>query len=338
MNLGERVGQLFLLGLAGDDLAPEEAAAIKAQHFGSVWFTRTTHAGVDGVRAVTRSVQALAPEATRRVGFFFAANQEGGLIQALQGPGFSTIPSAEGQGTLDPATLQQDADRWGREMALAGVNMNFAPVADVVPPGADQVNQPIGVLHRGYGHDPQTVGSAVVAFIQGMQGAGIATTAKHFPGLGRVVGNTDNTSGVVDDVTGPDDPYLEPFSQAIQAGAPFVMVALATYTRIDPDHLAAFSPAVMDLLRHDLGFKGVIVSDDLGATKAVEGIDPGLRATAFLEAGGDLMIVRGLGVAIQMQRAVVSKATSDPGLRSLVDAAALRILEAKQAHGLLSCG
>jgi beta-N-acetylhexosaminidase len=200
------------------------------------------------------------------------------------------------------------------------------------------VNQPIGVLHRGYGHDPQTVGSAVVAFIQGMQGAGIATTAKHFPGLGRVVGNTDNTSGVVDSLTGPHDAYLEPFSQAIQAGAPFVMVALATYTRIDPNHLAAFSPAVMDLLRHDLGFKGVIVSDDLGATKAVEGIDPALRATAFLEAGGDLMIVRGLGVAIQMQRAVVSKATTDPGLRSLVDAAALRILETKRAHGLLSCG
>ena len=75
-----------------------------------------------------------------------------------------------------------------------------------------------------------------------MQGAGVATTVKHFPGLGRVVGNTDFTAGVVDAITTADDPYLEPFKTAIDAGVPFVMVSLATYDQIDPTHLAAFSP------------------------------------------------------------------------------------------------
>lgn len=337
MSLDERVGQLFLFGLAADSLAPEEAAAIRAHHFGSVWFTRTTHVGVDGVRSATDAVQTLAAEATAGVGFLVAANQEGGLIQALRGPGFSTIPSAEDQGKLSPDTLQKDAERWGGEMAAAGVNMNFAPVADVVPAGTEQQNQPIGVLHRGYGNDPATVGRAVAAFIRGMEGAGVATTAKHFPGLGRVEGNTDQTADVVDTVTGPDDPYLGSFKDAVGAGVPFAMVALATYTRIDPNHLAAFSPVVMQLLRQRVGFDGVIVSDDLGATAAVASIDPGVRAIDFLEAGGELVITRGLEASNQMAGAVLAKAAADLTFRRLVDAAAEHVLQTKESYGLLGC-
>jgi beta-N-acetylhexosaminidase len=87
--------------------------------------------------------------------------------------------------------------------------------------------------------------------------------------VGRVAGNTDFTSGVVDDTTTADDPDLESFASAIKAGVPLVMVALATYTRIDPDHLAAFSARIMrGLLRQQLHFGGVIISDDLGAAAA----------------------------------------------------------------------
>ena len=95
--------------------------------------------------------------------------------------------------------------------------------------------------------------SHVAAFIAGMHDAGIATTAKHFPGLGRVAGNTDFTNDVRDTVTTRDDPDIEPFAAAIDAGVPFVMVSLATYERIDPDRLAVFSPTVIDgMLRQDL--------------------------------------------------------------------------------------
>jgi beta-N-acetylhexosaminidase len=334
----QRVGQLFLLGLGDDRLGPQELAAIRRNHFGSVWFTRTTTAGVSAVRSVAEQAQALATaDTTGRVRFFVAANQEGGLIQALRGPGFSTIPAAVDQGRLDPGVLRSDARAWGGELVRAGVNLNFAPVMDVVPAGTEQQNQPIGGLHREYGNDPATVGAHGVAFLQGMASAGVTTVAKHFPGLGRVTGNTDVTSGVVDSVTTPDDPDLDSFRQAIVAGVPMVMVALATYTKIDPNRLAVFSPVVMRLLRDTYGFDGVIVSDDLGATAAVADIPPAARAVDFLEAGGDLIISKTVGPAERMADAMLAKATSDPAFRSRVIDAVLRVLRAKNAADLLPC-
>src|SRR5450759_3756266 len=102
MSMPLRIGQLFSLGLANNRLGAAELSAIRNQHVGSVWFTATTSIGVAGIRAVANAVQAQATSAaTAHVRFFIAANQEGGLIQALQGPGFSTIPSALDQGRRD---------------------------------------------------------------------------------------------------------------------------------------------------------------------------------------------------------------------------------------------
>jgi len=220
----------------------------------------------------------------------------------------------------------------------AGVNLNFAPVMDVVPPGSDAQNQPIGVLMRGYGHDPATVGDHGIAFLRGMARARVATTAKHFPGLGRVKGNTDFAARVVDRSTTRDDPYLEPFRQAVDAGVPFVMVALATYTRIDPDDLAVFSSIVMGrMLRGDLHFTGVIVSDDLGEATAVAAIQPGQRAIDFLSAGGDMVVSKTVGPAVAMARAIVSRTRNNGSFRARVDDAVLRILREKGRSGLLPC-
>ena len=95
MTEAQRIGQLFLLGLANDRLGAAELGAIRNQHVGSVWFTAQTSIGIAGIRAIADDVQAqVSPASTADVGFFVAANQEGGLIQALKGPGFSTIPSA----------------------------------------------------------------------------------------------------------------------------------------------------------------------------------------------------------------------------------------------------
>jgi beta-N-acetylhexosaminidase len=339
MTEEQRIGQLFLLGLADDRLGPAELGAIRDEHVGSVWFTAQTSIGIAGVRAVAQAVQGeVNPSSTAGVGFFVAANQEGGLIQALNGPGFSVIPSAVVQGQRSPKTLTADALAWGRELRAAGVNLDFAPVFDVVPPGTDATNQPIGVLRREYGHDPLTAGSHAAAFVAGMSAAGVATTAKHFPGLGRVVGNTDVAAGVVDTVTTANDPYLSSFRAAVSAGVPFVMVALATYTRIDPAHLAAFSPVVIgDLLRGDLGFRGVVMSDDLGATAAVASVPPGQRALDFLLAGGDLIVSKTATATVAMVAALQARAAADPTFAARVDDAALRILEAKDATGLLPC-
>jgi beta-N-acetylhexosaminidase len=340
MTLAQRVGQLFIVGLSADRLDPATASAIVADHFGSVWLTTPTTAGVAGIRATADAVQALtASGTTAGVQFLVAANQEGGLIQPLRGPGFSAIPSAVAQGALAPATLQTDALTWGRQLTRAGVNLDFAPVADVVPAADVATNAPIGALQRDYGSDPTSVGVHVQAFIRGMRAAGVATVVKHFPGLGLVQANTDSSAGVIDDLTGPDDPDLAAFGAAIATGVPFVMVGLATYQRIDPDHLAAFSPIVLALLRQRLGFGGVIVSDSLGAAAALAAEpDAGSRAVDFILAGGDLIIPGTLAAAQSMAQALIARSARDLSFERLVDSAALRILRAKAAWGLLPCG
>jgi beta-N-acetylhexosaminidase len=335
----QRIGQLFLLGLANDQLGAAETDAIRTYHFGSVWFVEQSTAGAAAIRGVANAVQTLAtPETTASVGFFVAANQEGGIIQSLAGPGFSTIPSALDQSAVDPATLRVQAAQWGRELLSAGVNLNFAPVLDVVPPGTDAQNAPIGALQRGYGHDPATVSAHAVAFMRGMEDAGIATTGKHFAGLGRVKGNTDFSAAVVDDVTTTTDAYLAAFRDAIAAGIPMVMVALATYQKIDPAELAVFSPTVMrQMLRTSLGFTGVVVSDDLGATVAVANIAPADRAINFLLAGGDFIISKTIAPADAMAIAISARASTDAAFKARVDDAALRVLRAKAARGLVRC-
>jgi len=335
-----RVGQLFMVGLKGGTLSGAEASVIAAHHLGSVTFVTVTTGGVLRVRNVTNAVQALvASGTTAGVRFLVSANQEGGNVQALQGPGFSTIPPATKQGLMRPSLLVRRAAAWAREMRAAGVNMNLAPVMDVVPAATASKNQPIGVLHREYGFDPETVGVHGAAFIGGMAESGVATTAKHFPGLGRVVGNTDFTAHVVDRVTTTTDPFLGSFEAAIRAGVPFVMVSLATYTRIDPEHLAVFSPAIMDsLLRQQLGFRGVIVSDDLGSAEAVAAVPPETRAVDFLEAGGDLIISKTAATAVQMQQGVLARVKKSQSFRRTVNAAVRLILVAKERLGLLPCG
>jgi beta-N-acetylhexosaminidase len=346
MTPAQRAGQLFMVGMplasgrgASGGPGAEVTGAIRAYHFGSVLFAGDSSAGTARIGAVTREVQALASmPATAGTRFFVAANQEGGQIQQLTGPGFASIPSAVGQGTLPPAVLRRAAATWGRELRSAGVNLDLAPVMDVVPPGTAAQNAPIGMLQREYGDNPAAVASHGVPFIDGMRDAGVATSAKHFPGLGRVRGNTDFTPDVVDTVTTASDPYLKSFQGAIGAGVPFVMVALATYQRIDPRHLAVFSARIMDgVLRQRMGFKGVIVSDDLGAAAAVAGIPPGTRAIGFLAAGGDLIVSVSVQAAVQMDDAVLRKAASDAAFRAEVSTAVIKILTAKASYGLLSC-
>jgi beta-N-acetylhexosaminidase len=334
----QRVGQLLMIGLRKDRLDPAVAAAIAESHVGSVAFTDRSSIGVITVRALTDEVQALATvPATDGVRFFVAANQEGGQIQTLSGPGFSTIPSAVDQGSMATNQLRAMAARWGAELISAGVNLDLAPVADVVPAGTEAENAPIGQLERQFGSDPTSVARHVRAFIAGMHDAGEATTAKHFPGLGRVAGNTDFTGDVVDTVTGPDDPFLQPFAWAIDAGVPFVMVSLATYRLIDPDHLAVFSPDIIGgILGKRLGFDGVVISDALGAT-AVQDIPAGSRAVDFIAAGGDMIISNQTSPADKMAAALVSRADVDPTFRARVDDAARHVLTAKDAAGLLPC-
>ena len=222
-------------------------------------------------------------------------------------------------------------------MWRAGVHADLAPVADVVPKNLQNRNQPVGVLRRGYGSDPSAVASHVSAFVRGMDDAGMATSLKHFPGLGRVLGNTDVTSQVVDDTTTRRDPSLKPFAAGIDAGTDMVMVSSAFYPRIDRSRRAAFSPAVITgMLRGDLGFTGVVISDDLAAV-AMQDVSPGQRMLRFVRAGGDLAIVGDPALAARMADALVDEAGDDPELAAAVEASTRRVLQLKDRRGLADC-
>jgi beta-N-acetylhexosaminidase len=332
MTEAQRVGQLLMVDCPTTGVASATVSAIQTYHVGSVILDGTTHQGLTATKAVTDHLQGLAPASVK---LLISTDQEGGLVQRLQGSGFSTIPSALQQGTWYHGTLWYAATKWAQQLHAAGVNVNLAPVADTVPPG-DTNNPPIGDLDREFGHYPTTVSPHVLAFFRGMAQGGVDATVKHFPGLGRVTGNTDTTSGVRDTVTGPNDPYLQPFQAAVQANVPLVMMSTAIYTKIDPYHPAAFSSTIVTgILRQRFGFGGVVISDDLGNAKQVSGYSIGSRAVDFIRAGGDLVLTVNATQAAAMTSALLQEASASSSFRALVDASALRVLKAKSALGLL---
>jgi beta-N-acetylhexosaminidase len=206
---------------------------------------------------------------------------------------------------------------------------------DTVPPH-DTNNPPIGDLHREYGHYPSRVSSRGLAVARGFAAAGLMATVKHFPGLGRVTGNTDTTSGVTDATTTSTDSYLRPFAAAIRAGVPFVMISTAIYARIDPGIPAAFSRRIVaGLLRRTLGFRGVVISDDLGAARQVSRYSIGARAWRFIAAGGDVVLTVNASQSVIMSRAILARMRTTATFKRKVYAAALHVLTAKEAHALL---
>lgn len=332
MSEAQRVGQLIMVDCPSSGLAGATVTAIGQYHVGSVILDGNSLLGVEQTHALTAQLQALAP---RGVGLFISTDQEGGLVQRMRGPGFSSIPSAVEQGREPPSVLRASANVWGRQLHVAGINVDLAPVLDTVP--ADSTgNPPIGDLDREYGHAVRAVTRHGVAVARGLADAGIDATVKHFPGLGRVGENTDTTPGVTDPITTRHDAYLAPFAAAIVQRVPFVMMSTAIYSRIHPNRPAAFSwRIVTGMLRHDLGFTGVIISDDIGSAAQVSGYSPGRRAVRFVHAGGDIVLTVDPGAVAPMTSALLARAGRDPAFSKQIDAAALVVLRAKQARGLL---
>ncbi|MGB7962920.1 MAG: glycoside hydrolase family 3 N-terminal domain-containing protein, partial [Propionicimonas sp.] len=332
LSLREQAGQLLMVGLSGT-LDAAERTAITKYHVGSVILMGTSTAGVKRTAALTGQLAKLGGE----TGILVAVDQEGGLVQRLQGPGFSTIPSAAKQAKLSDATLRRRAERWGEELAAAGVHLNLAPVADVVPAAKQATNQPVARLGRGYGSKPAVVSAKVDAVVTGLRAGGVSAAVKHFPGLGEVTGNTDFVARVVDTVTTATSPGLVPFHDAVTAGVDAVMVSSAFYARIDGKRMASSSPKVIGLLR-EWGFEGVVVSDDLGAAVALRSVPATRRALSFIEAGGDLAITATPGLAASMTAGLVKAAKADSAVAGRITEAASRVLALKQAHGLVDCG
>ena len=329
MSLPDKVGQMFMVGTSVEGANPTTLAAVRDDHVGGIFLHGRSDAGTqataDLIGQFTSTVGAAAPQ------LWVATDQEGGTVQVLKGPGFDRIPSAVEQSAQTDAALRSSAATWSTQLAQSGVNMNLAPVADIVTsPEFAASNPPIGALAREYGYDEAPVAAKVGAFAAGMRDGGVMPTLKHFPGLGHVDENTDTRTGVTDNTVTADGADVGVYASVLPQGDAIVMMSTAIYAQIDPSAPAAFSPAVVDVLRDRVGFDGVITVDDLSAARQVQPWSPADRATLAVDAGVDLLLVSAdPSVYPEMHQAVLSRAESDPAFAAKVDAAARRIVEQK---------
>lgn len=321
LSIPEQAG---LVVLAGAPSVEEASDAIIETKAGGVLLTGPQTAGVAGVKAMVDRLRAASPT------LLIAADQEGGSIQPLSGPGFDTIPAASAQAALGQADLRDKWAAWGKQLKDAGVQLNLAPVADL-PTGT-----PIALAaDRMYGTDPTTASGAVTAVAAGLQQAGVASAAGHFPGIGALSGSP--VAGPASDgVTTSQSATLDPFRELAQGQVDAVVVSTATYTKIDPAQPAVFSAPVMRLLREDVRFSGVILSDDL-AVAAVATVPLNQRGVAFLRAGGDMALVTDPGQAREVIAGIASAAQADPALAGRVKEAAANVLGLKTKFAMANC-
>ena len=325
------VGQVLMVGTPVDTVSPDAAAAIRDRGVGGLFLHGRSSSGVEATAALVAQFRDLAADGSPKL--WVATDQEGGEVQVLSGPGFDEMPYAIRQADLGPDALRTAATTWGGQLAAAGIDVNLAPVADIVTSADTRLNNPpIGALGRQYGYDEQTVAAGAGAFADGMRASGVLPTFKHFPGLGRVDANTDYTAEVLDTAVWADSPDVDVYRALTASGPSLVMVGTARYQNIDPDHPAAFSSAVLDLLRDRVGFDGVVITDDLSAAAAAEIVAPGDRAVEALSAGVDIVLASADPTVLPaMYDAVLSRAESDREFAARVDESCGRVLAAKDA-------
>jgi beta-N-acetylhexosaminidase len=217
------------------------------------------------------------------VPLFVAVDQEGGDIASA--PWVSPQPAASEIGRRgDPAEARAVAGEIGGQLLRAGVNTNFAPVVDTGFGAA--------IGNRSYGEDPELVARMGAAAVEGFEDAGVVSAAKHFPNHGPATSDSHLRLPVIGHDAATVRSYdLPPFRAAVRAGVPMVMVGHLVYPAIDSERPASLSADAISMLRGDLGFDGVVVTDDLAMAGASGGGPPARAAVEAVEAGADLLIV-----------------------------------------------
>lgn len=285
------VDAVILPGFRGTTLPDWVAERLRADLVGVCLYGENV-VSEEQLRSLVAEVRALRPDA------IVAIDEEGGDVTRRHYVDGSPYPGAALLGRLDdPALTAAVGAAVAGELRGIGVDLNFAPVADV---NADPRNPVIGV--RSFGADPALAARHVAAFTTAHERAGVATSVKHFPGHGDTAADSHLALPVVDvplDVLRERD--LPPFRAAIEAGARTVMTSHILLPQVDPANPATFSPFVLnDLLRGELGFDGVIVSDALDMAGASGEIGIPAAAARSLAAGCDLLLLGTGGSAEQL--------------------------------------
>jgi beta-N-acetylhexosaminidase len=305
-ELRRMAGQMLLVGFRGAEPDPEGALPILGQIArlnlgGVILFDRdvalnSPDRNIQSPEQLSRLTGAL-QAAARTAGsppLFIAVDQEGGRVQRLKAArGFPETPAAADlcpvtNSAPDPAPAMRAGEQTGRTLASVGINLDFAPVADV---NVNPQSPAIGGLGRSFSAEPEAVAACAGAFAWGLQSQRVLTAAKHFPGHGSSA--ADSHKGFTDVTDTWTEAELLPFRELTRLGlADMVMTAHVFDARLDPDYPATLSRKVINgILRQGLGFAGVVVTDDL-QMRAVAG-RYGLKESVRLivDAGADVLLI-----------------------------------------------
>ncbi len=303
-------GQAVIAGFEGREAPAELTERVARGHVGGiVLFARN----VGTVHEVADLNATLASSAPRDLPLLLAVDQEGGRVARLKAPVLA-LPPMRVLGDIDDTSLTDRAARaLGAELRALGFNMDFAPVVDV---DTNPANPVIG--DRAFGRDPRAVMRHAVAFLEGLQGVGVLACAKHFPGHG----DTELDSHLAlprvrHDMRRLRAVELPPFFAAAGAGVASVMTAHVVYDALDPDVPATLSSAIVTgLLRDEMGFDGIVFSDDLEMKAIADSTGVGEAAVRAVGAGCDAVLVcRKAELQEEAREALVRAARDDAGFQ-----------------------
>lgn len=327
MSVRDMVGQMFVVGMAGTESDYYIEKMIRERNIGGVLLFGYNMESKGQTRALTESLQELSLDAEPSIPLFVAVDHEGGEVS--HAPWVTPQPSAAELGDRgDAREVRGVSERIGLELRQAGVNTDLAPVVDT------GFGSAIG--SRSFSENPDVVSRLGAAAVSGFQDAGVVSSAKHFPNHGVAAADSHTSLPVVDHDMQTIESYdLPPFRAAVQAGVPMVMVGHLVYPVIDPNLPASLSAKAIGMLREDLGFDGVVVTDDLAMVGASGGGAPSQAAVAAVKAGADMVL---LSSPPQQQadayEAVVRAVESDEIPRKQVEASFRRIEKVKDKYPL----
>jgi beta-N-acetylhexosaminidase len=322
LPLEQAVGQTLVMAFDGTTAPEYVRRRLSDGHGAGVILFGGNVVDAAQLRRLTRAIQRSA-----RGGALVMTDQEGGEIRNVPFAG----PVAAQSATATPAAARAAAGEAATGLRRAGINVNLAPVSDVQP----QIGG--GALPgRLYPGDATAVAELTVAALEAHEGAGVAATVKHYPGLGRASLNTDDGSATIDasrlDIEASD---LEPYRAAIAADAPLVMTGHALYPAFDGARIASQSPVLLeDVLRDQLGFSGVTITDSIEAQAVLDRSDVATAAVRSIAAGADIVLMTGSGSWNLVYPRLLRAARRDPSLRARVRESAGRVLALKRRLGL----
>ncbi len=343
MPLEVKIGQMLIAGVENTEVGDDERKVVADLHVGNVILMGRNFDSPEQVLALTQGLQQLA-RTSNGVGLLIATDQEGGLVQRANSyAGFTPMPDAATVGLAQcPATLRAYGRMSGEELATVGVNMAMAPVLDV---NDNPTNPVIGALNRSFGTTPELVEQATLPYIVGLQEAGVLATGKHFPGHGSTTADSHKSLPyVTKDRVALEAVDIAPFRAAVGQGIDAIMPAHVVYEALDPSGLPATvsAPIQTGLLREELGFTGLIVTDDMGMAGITELYPPEEAGVRAVLAGADILTCVRMESdgscgpeMLEPLRDGLLRAVADGRLpRERIDESVRRILAVKERHAV----